>query len=83
MTQTYSQEVCAARHGSLHWMLGTLITMQLMCFSWLGYLSVRVINIENASIATAATLTTKVEDMQAQMNRRFDDVMVHIKELKQ
>jgi hypothetical protein len=76
----YSPEACAEKHRSINWMFGTLISMQLMCFSWLGYLSMRVINLENNVAATQATLVTKLDGLQKQMDLRFDGLMMQLRE---
>lgn len=78
----FSPEACMEKHRSISWMFGTLITMQLMCFSWLGYLSMRVVNLETSTAATQAVLTTKLDDVQKRMTERFDDVLKHLDEIK-
>lgn len=78
----FSAEACMEKHKSVSWMFGTLITMQLMCFSWLGYLSMRVIALETTTAATTATVQTKLEELDKNINMRFDHVTKHLDDMQ-
>lgn len=64
----FNQEACLEKHRSISWMFGTLISLQLLCFSWLGYLSTRVINLENNYANSVGTITAKLDAMDKKLD---------------
>ena len=62
---------------SMTWVIGIVITMQLACFGWLGYLTKTIGTIDNGSavmVERVANLSTDIHEMKSAVNIRLDKI---------
>jgi len=57
------------RGRSQGWMFGTLLTLQLLCFSWMGYISAKMLTTEVVFAETKGTITQKLESISKDLQR--------------
>ena len=67
MADEFNTRTCDAKHAGINWMFGTLVTLQLMCFSWLGYLSAKVMAVDAEFAQTKGALTQKLTDIDVSL----------------
>jgi hypothetical protein len=67
-----SKPACEERSKGQTWMFGTLLTLQLLCFSWLGYLSSRVMTMDVDYALTKGQLTQKLDDIDKDVKHLVD-----------
>lgn len=64
---------CDTRHNSLHWVIGIIITLQLACFSFTGWLSSITLVLEVGQ----SKQDYRIENIEKEINDKLNTILTN------